>query len=140
VGDPSAGHAAPQNAIPVEVGSPASGGFFSGYLDGTPPTPSDLGTWFQVQLAAKPVVIALQNCPSDVRAQLELTDSTGSSTLATQSAGADGLEVDLDAGVAAAGTYLVHAVPYEAPRDPPSGVGSSTPAYFSQGYTLTITQ
>jgi hypothetical protein len=140
VDDPSAGHGTAQTALPIEVGAAVSGGFFAGYTTASPPAPADLGSWFQVQLQGTPIVIALTGSPPDIRAQLELRDSSGSTTLATQAATADGLDVVLDAGISSAGTYLIHAVPFAPPRDPPSGAGSSLPAYFSQGYNLTVNQ
>jgi len=139
-GDPSAGHATPASALPIAVGTPANGAFFAGYTSASPPAPADLGTWFQVELQARPVVIALQHCPSDIRAQVDLTDATGATILATAVAAGDGLDVTLDAGAPTAGTYLVHAYPYEAPLDSPSGGGTNPPPYFGQTYTLDLTQ
>jgi hypothetical protein len=140
IDDPSAGHSAPQDPLPIDVGTPQSGSFFAGYTSAAPPAPSDLGSWFLVELPAGPATVALTGCPSDIRAQLVLTDSTGSTTLASQTASGDGLEVDLDAGITTAGSYLIHAVPFDPPLDPPSGAGSSPPPYFNQSYSVVVGQ
>jgi len=138
--DPSFGHAAAQDALSIEVGTPVSAGFFAGYTSAAPPLPADFGAWFQVSLQARPMAVSLQGCPADVQAQIDLTDATGSSVLATAAADGDGLDVDLDAGIATAGTYLIHAYPSAPPRDPPGGTGTSQTAYFDQAYTLTVSQ
>ncbi len=138
--DPFPASDTPQSAVPVVADTPTSAAFFAGYTSASPPSSADLGTWFQLQLQASPLTVTLTSCPADIRAEIDLTDSAGATVLATQSASNNGVSLTLDAGVASAGTYLLHVLPAIAPIDPPSGVGSTPPPYLGQLYTLETTQ
>jgi hypothetical protein len=125
-------------ATPITLATPATGYFFGGHEDSTPPAESTWDDRFKVTLPEGEFTFALTNVAADINSEIILYDANGS-VVDSESDGTKGSSVVLKHSVTSnqAGVFYVAVHPYT--EFTLSGTGSTTPVFWTQPYTLTVT-
>jgi hypothetical protein len=124
-------------ATPITLGAAASGYFFAGYEASTAPNETAWEDRFKITLPEGQATFSL-TVPADIDGEIDLYDALGS-LITSGSDPTPGSTVvlrhTLTSGEAGVCYIAVH--PYI--RHPLDGEGSTTPAFWSMPYTLTVT-
>jgi len=125
------------HATPITVGTPASGYFFAGREDSTPPAETAWEDRFKVTLPEGQSTFTL-TVPPEIDGEIDIYNALGSA-LDSESDSTLGSTVVLQHDFTSneAGVVYISVHPYV--RHPLDGTGSTTPGFWSTPYTLTVT-
>jgi hypothetical protein len=125
------------HAVPMQVGTPVQGLFFSGYADDTVLT--DQSDYFKVTLPTGMSSLKLTNVASDMRGDLKLLDTNGVQLSDTGSS-TYGADLVVTPNITTAGDYyIVIASAYSGLSSPKGFTTKTLPMWATQPYTLTVT-